>query len=287
MEMVHFIPPSQRHLTMLATQAEHVPVLICGAGGTGKGAIAKWIHKNGPRAGQVILEASRHLSLQKQLMEAQGGTLVIPEIGHWPLSIQKTLEEYLKVRSVSQPNGLPMILNVRVIALSSLNLKKRTQGGLFNPELLRLLSEYKIEMPNLSKRSDEFEDIAHGLLGEITRELDKEHIREFSTESMSTLKRYPWPGNLRELRNVLRVAAVSCQTQQIELSDLPEFGPNRVDFRATREEFEKTYLMELLRTFNWEVDKTCEVSRIEPEALRAKIQKYQIPMPQAGNHPAS
>ena len=81
MEMVHFIPPSQRRLAMLAAQADTAPVLIYGASGTGKGAIARWIHQNGPRATRPCLTATHDRPLSAQIPEAQGGTLLITEIG--------------------------------------------------------------------------------------------------------------------------------------------------------------------------------------------------------------
>ena len=84
MEMVHFIPTGQRRLAMLAAQADTAPALISGASGTGKGAIARWIHSNSPRAAHPFIIATRDRTFIEQISEAQGGTIVIPEIGEWP-----------------------------------------------------------------------------------------------------------------------------------------------------------------------------------------------------------
>ncbi len=86
MEMIPFIPSSQRRIAMLATQADNAAVLICGSSGTGKSQIAKWIHSSSPRSGFPFLAADRKKSLSDQIRESQGGTLLIAEIGEWPLS---------------------------------------------------------------------------------------------------------------------------------------------------------------------------------------------------------
>jgi DNA-binding NtrC family response regulator len=277
MEMVHFIPPSQRRLAMLAAQSE-APVLISGAQGTGRGAIARWIHQTGPRAGRPLVIASHEIPFSRHIMEAQGGTFVIPEIGEWGLAEQKSLLTFLRTKSVPDPdrNGLRVLLNVRIIASSSQALDGRARGGLFNPELLEALNVFRLDMPPLAQRNDEFDDIVTGILGEITRELHKEHLRSVSPEAWQRLRAYDWPGNIRELRNVLRVAVIQSAGDRIEPSSLPDFGHDRVDFRATREQFEKIYLLELLKTFNGELDRAAQASRMDPGALRAKALKYGI-----------
>ena len=131
-------------------------------------------------------------------------------------------------------------------------------------------------MPPLVRRAEEFEDIVTGILGEITRELHKEYLRVVTPQAWDALRSYEWPGNIRELRNVLRMAVVAAQGDRIEAHDLPAFGESRIDFRATREQFEKIYLLELLRTFDWEVDRTCQMARMDRNTLLAKMRQYDI-----------
>lgn len=277
MEMVHFIPSSQRRLALLAAQTDSAPVLIYGASGTGKGAIAHWIHANGPRAAKAFVVAKQNQPIAEQILETQGGTLVIPEVGERTLSEQKTLLGFLKTKSVSRADSdMPVLANVRIIGTTNQTLEGRAQGGLFNIELLEKLNVFRIEMPSLAKRRNEIDDIVTGIMGEITREIHKEHLRGLSGEAWDRLRSYDWPGNLRELRNVLRLAIAAAKGDQIEVSDLPDFGCTRVDFRATREQFEKTYLLELLKTFNWEIDKTCAMTRIDKNILLSKIKHYGI-----------
>jgi DNA-binding NtrC family response regulator len=285
MEMVHFIPPSQRRIALLAAQADTAPVLILGGGGTGKGAIARWIHTHGPRAGRPLVTTSFDIPLVESLKNAQGGTLVIHEIGETNLSEQRTLLNYLTTKTVTV-DGVPMLLNVRVMATTSHALEGRAQGGLFNAELLGKLNVYRLEMPALARRTEEFEDIVAGITGEITRELHKEHLRKLTPEAWGRLRSYDWPGNLRELRNVLRVAVIAAQGEEIDAEDLPDFGHDRVDFRATREEFEKIYLLEILKTLDWQIDKTCQVTRMDKATLLHKMARYGITQPrQTPQHP--
>jgi DNA-binding NtrC family response regulator len=278
MEMVYFIPPSHRRLAMLAAQADTAPALICGASGTGKGAIARWIHSNSPRAARPFLIAAPARLLVQQLPQIQGGTLVVSEIGERPLGEQKALTNFLKTKTVPNPDGSDtrLLLNVRIIATSSQNLEGRAQGGLFNPELLERLNVFRIEMPQLVRRLDEFEDIASGIEAEIAREVHKEHLRTLSPEAWERLRQYEWPGNLRELRNVLRIAVLSAKGDRIELGDLPRFGHDRVDFRATREHFERIYIAELLKTFNGDIETTCRMTRMDKAVLLAKMREYGI-----------
>lgn len=279
--MVHFIPPGSRKLAILAAQTDTAPTLISGASGTGKGAIGKWIHANGPRAASPFCTATSDRPFAAQAIAANGGTLVIQEIGEWNLSEQKIILGLIKTKSVPHPQSpsTPLLLNVRVIATTDQSLPARAQGGLFNPELLERLNVFRLEMPPLAKRKDEFEDIATGILGEITRELHKEHVRSLSDETWETLRSYEWPGNIRELRNVLRVAVISAKGDSVVAADLPAFGHDRIDFRATRAQFEKIYLTELLKTFDWEIDRTCRMARMDKGALIAKMKLYRISPP--------
>lgn len=278
MEMVHFIPPGQRRLAMLAAQADTAPALISGASGTGTGTIAKWIHSNGPRSAQPLVTINHDRPFLSHVASAQEGTLVISEIGEFPMSEQLAILNFLKTKTIPHPKspGLPMLLNVRIIATTSQALDARAQGGIFNPELLEKLNVFRIEMPSLVRRHLEFEDIATGILCEISRELHKEYLRDFSKEALAELKSYDWPGNLRELRNVLRIAALAAKGDVIAHEDLPDFGHDRVDFRATREQFERVYIMELLRTFGYEIDKTCEFSKMDKGTLLSKMKQHGI-----------
>jgi DNA-binding NtrC family response regulator len=251
--------------------------LVIGGAGTGKGALAKWIHRNSPRAAQTCLVSTRERTLAEQIRDANGGTLILDDITSYPMSEQLVLLNFLKTKSVPHPqkekSAVPMIVNVRVIATSVPQIDSRARAGMFNDELLLRMSKNRIEMPALAEREDEFEDIAMGILQEITHELHKEYIRGFHEVVWRKLREYDWPGNLRELRNVLRMAAVSCEGERIEVKDLPDFGHDKIDFQATRSEFEKIYLSELLKSFQHDLDKVARAARMERITLLEKLKR--------------
>lgn len=279
MSMVYFIPSSQRKIALSAAQAEDEPVLVIGGTGTGKGALAKWIHKNSPRAAQTCVLATRERTLSEQIRDCKGGTLIIDDITNYPVSEQMVILNFLKTRAIPQASAkgappVPMIANVRIIATAVPQIDSRARAGMFNDELLLRLSKNRIEMPNLAEREDEFEDIAMGILQEITQELHKEYIKGFSETAWRKLREYDWPGNLRELRNVLRMAAVGCETERVEMKNLPDFGHDKINFQATRSEFEKIYLSELLKSFNHDLDKTARAARMERITLLEKLKLH-------------
>ncbi len=278
MSMVYFIPSSQRKIALAAAQAEDEPVLVIGGTGTGKGALAKWIHQNSPRAAQACVMATRDRTIAEQIRDCKGGTLIVDDITNYPVSEQMVILNFLKTKAVpsTQKGGptVPMIVNVRLIATAVPQIDSRARAGMFNDELLLRLSKNRIEMPNLAEREDEFEDIAMGILQEITQELHKEYIKGFSENVWRKLREYDWPGNLRELRNVLRMSVVSCETERVEMQDVPDFGHDKINFQATRSEFEKIYLSELLKSFQHDLEKTARAARMERVTLMEKLKLH-------------
>ena len=278
MSMVYFIPSSQRKIALAAAQAEDEPVLVIGGTGTGKGALAKWIHQNSPRAAQACVMATRDRTVAEQIRDCKGGTLILDDITNYPISEQMVILNFLKTKAVPSPQkggpSVPMIVNVRLIATAVPQIDSRARAGMFNDELLLRLSKNRIEMPNLAEREDEFEDIAMGILQEITQELHKEYIKGFSEHVWRKLREYDWPGNLRELRNVLRMSVVHCETERVEMQDVPDFGHDKINFQATRSEFEKIYLSELLKSFQHDLDKTARAARMERITLMEKLKLH-------------
>jgi DNA-binding NtrC family response regulator len=262
MEWVHFLPPDQKGLLEAAASNAQTPVLISGAPGTGKGQIARWIHLHGPRASKAMVIAHHRTSLSRQILEAEGGSLILQEIGEWPLADQKHLLEHVRTGQ-----------GARIIATTDQNLEKRSQAGFFNTELLALLSKNRIEMPALGRRTSEFQGITMALVTELSREIGKAAPR-VSSDAWTKLQGYDWPGNLRELRNVLKIALTTCQGGELQPSDFPQFGYDRTEFHATREAFERIYLEELLRACNGDLVRAAELSGMPESAIHAKIQKY-------------
>ncbi len=269
MEWVDLIPESQKERLAAAARDPRQSVLISGAPGTGKGQIARWIHLNGPRAKGSMLIAHHRKALAEQLREANASNdsaLILQELGEWPLGDQRMLIEHIQTVHSGKPGA-------RIIATTDQNLDKRAQGGLFKPELLALFTKLRIEMPSLASRTSEFETITHTLLSELAREL-KRPIPTLDEAAWKKLKGYDWPGNLRELRNVLKVALGTCPGPLLGVKEFPEFGYDRTDFHATRDAFEKTYLEEMMRAFAGSREQLATATGLTPSALDAKLKKH-------------
>ena len=127
-------------------------------------------------------------------------------------------------------------------------------------------------MPALSRRTSEFRPITLALVDELSRESGRP-APALSDDAWKRLQGYDWPGNLRELRNVLQVALTTCQPGRIDASDFPQFGYDRTEFHATREAFERTYLEELLRTASGSLERAAELSGMPVSTIAAKAAK--------------
>jgi two-component system NtrC family response regulator len=273
MEPVYFIPPSERRRMMLAAQADSATVLISGASGTGKGAIASWIHRHSLRSLKPLIEVHSGSALEESLRNAQGGTIVVTELATLTLQEQQQLLQFLKTHTVPHPKNrtLPLLIQVRVIALTDASLPSRVAAGLFLEELLERFSVFIIQVPSLKERLDEFEPIATTLLTEITKELRKPYLRRVHPDALARLKEQQWPGNIRELRNVLKLAVSRSQTDDLLLADLPALESGSIDFQASRKEFEKIYYRELMASFQGSLEEAAAASQNTVDELRTKL----------------
>jgi DNA-binding NtrC family response regulator len=239
MGMVHFISPKTRKQVMELSQNDAQHVLILGESGTGKSAIARWIHEHSSRSLKPFVLAKPQDDLFQLFQQAQGGAVYFSEIAQWPQGTQKKLAQYLKTHALPNPAQpqVPSLFQVRVLAASDESLENRVKGGLFHADLFAALSKNVLAMPSLTDRMDEFEEIAQGLLAEIDAEAT------ISETAKTSLRSYAWPGNLRELRNVLRFALLHAiargSEKQIDAIDFPELSQLKAQFKASRESFEK------------------------------------------------
>lgn len=266
METVHFIPLRERRKVLAASQQDTFPVIIRGEDGTGKGAIAKWVHKNGPRSARPLIEWRPPLALTESLLNARGGAVVISHPEDLSIRDELALRKLLQSRMIIDPNTqLPTLVQTRLFILAQ---PHQTLPA------LQEVNRIEIDMPSLRERADEFEDIATTFLTEFTRELHKEHIRGFHHAALADLKRYDWPGNLRELRNVICLAVIHSTSNQIESSDLPHFSHERVELRANRGAFEKIYFEELMRVYSGRIDQISAATRTSKERLLLKVREY-------------
>ena len=220
-------------------------VLITGESGTGKELVARTIHKLSPRHERpwVAINCS---AIPRDLMEselfgyvrgaftgatnnragrleqAQGGTLFLDEIADLDASLQAKLLRVLQEREFS-PVGSNQVraADVRFIAATNRDLKELAREGRFREDLLYRLDVYSIVVPPLRRRREDIPLLAQTFLLELAAEMDKK-IMAFAPAALERLKRYDWPGNIRELRNTVERSLLSCRGETIDAGDLPE-----------------------------------------------------------------
>lgn len=304
--------PRMRHNldNALKLVAHRVSILLCGATGTGKEEFAKAVHRGSPWAARpfvavncaAIPEALIESELfgyargaftdaaregrHGKLLQASGGTLFLDEIGDMPLPLQTRLLRVLEEQSVT-PLGSDraMPLELHVISASHRDLAQMVAAGEFREDLYYRLNGVVLHLPPLRERSDKAE-----LIRTLLREENSERSVRISEDALHKLLSYAWPGNLRQLRNVLRTAAVLCSDEVIRLPNLPQeivdagSAPCLVDARAVAaddmpgrvalDQAERLVLQQQLERHRWNVSRTADALGISRNTLYRKLRKH-------------
>jgi len=219
-------------------------VIIYGESGAGKEAIAQTIHKKSKRARQPFIAMdcgaiSKELSGSELFGHekgsftgalatkighfelANGGTIFLDEVGNLPYDVQSSLLRVVEERRVKRIGGLKEIpLDVRIIVASNENLLEAHKKGKFREDLYHRFNEFHLTVPALRERKDDIMMYAKFFLNVANRELDR-NIEGFATEVEEQFLKYPWYGNLREMKNVIRRAALLSVGNNIESKSLP------------------------------------------------------------------
>jgi DNA-binding NtrC family response regulator len=221
-------------------------ILIEGESGTGKEGIAKFIHQNSPRSSAPFIQINCS-AIPRELAEseffghekgaftgaalktkqgkfelANGGTILLDEIGDLSLDLQAKLLRVLQERKYFRVGGEKEItVDVRVLAATNKNLEQEINKGNFREDLYYRLNVAKIILPPLKDRKDDIPYLAHLFLKEFNQRLNK-NIREITSEAFDLLNSYSWKGNIRELRNTIERAVL--------LADSETLGENNFSF---------------------------------------------------------
>nr|WP_285861871.1 sigma-54-dependent Fis family transcriptional regulator [Pseudomonas sp. BGr12]MDL2420626.1 sigma-54-dependent Fis family transcriptional regulator [Pseudomonas sp. BGr12] len=217
-----------------------VPLLLNGETGCGKEAFAKAVHQASQRSGKAFVAlncasipeslieselfgyrggsftGARKDGMRGKLQQADGGTLLLDEIGDMPLALQTRLLRVLEDRMVVPIGGEPQAVNVRIISATHRNLLERVADGSFREDLYYRLNGLEIELPALRERSDKSQ-----LLDFILAEEAGNQAVSLEPAARNALLAFAWPGNVRQLRNVLRTVVALCDDGCITLCDLP------------------------------------------------------------------
>jgi len=292
-----------------------VSVLVNGESGTGKELISKAIHYNSPRRespfiaincsaipeGLIESELFGHekgaftgaIAMSKGKFEiCEDGTLFLDEIGDMPLSMQAKLLRVFQEKEFIRVGGSKKIqFEARVIAATHRDLEAMVVEGTFREDLYYRLAVVKIEVPPLRDRKDDISRLTEFLLAKINDEQGAS-IRRVDPETHEKLKLYDFPGNVRELENILRHAAVMAKGDILLSEYLPELinlskGSEKEgegDFRFPDEilpldEIEKRYIIHALQLSGWKKKLACEKLNIARTTLDRKLENYDIKMP--------
>ena len=220
-------------------------ILITGESGTGKERIARRIHEVSPRSDKPFLVVNCG-ALPENLMEselfghekgaftgafertlgvfreAEGGTLFLDEVGELPLSLQVKLLRVLQERSV-RPVGAPkeVSVDVRVVTATNRKIEEDVKAGLFRQDLYYRINVIRVELPPLRERRDDIPALAESFMARFAEEMGKE-LRGFTPDALRALIAHDYPGNVRELENILERAATLAGSSMIGLGDLPQ-----------------------------------------------------------------
>jgi DNA-binding NtrC family response regulator len=219
------------------------PILIQGETGTGKGVMAQWIHRNGPRSEETLVDVNC-AGLSKDLLEselfgyekgaftgaaaskqglveaAHKGILFLDELGEMDLMVQPKLLKVLEDNRFRRLGDVrERMVDLQIIAATNRNLMASVREMRFREDLYFRISTFHLRIPPLRERVDDIPVIANSLLRNLASDLAREQ-QELSRSAETLLKSYSWPGNIRELRNVLERVALTCDNRVIEAQDL-------------------------------------------------------------------
>jgi DNA-binding NtrC family response regulator len=239
---------SMGHLEALVARvaASTINVLILGETGVGKEHFAQEVHRLSPRAARPFLGLNG-AALSESLLEselfghergaftgavqakpglleaAEGGTLFLDEVGELPMSIQAKLLRVLETRQVLRVGSVkPRPIDVRFVAATNADLESQVAQGRFRQDLFFRLNGVLLVVPPLRERMTEFRGMVQVLLSDACRKFGRAVVPTVSEDALELMMRYRWPGNIRELRNMVERAVVICDEKVIELRHLPE-----------------------------------------------------------------
>lgn len=292
-------------------------ILITGESGTGKELVARSIHRQGNRKASPFV-AINCAAIPSELMEsemfghergaftgahtrtigkfehANGGTLFLDEISALRTDLQAKLLRVLQEREIERiGSNRPIRVDIRVIAATNTNLEEDVAQGKFRQDLYFRLNVVPVSIPPLRERKEDIPLLARHFLNKFNVAFNKK-IPGFSEKTLDALSRYHWPGNIRELENLVeRIVVLSRGNDPIELEDIPfeilmspgkgtkEDRLSKAGLIKTREEFEKRLILNVLEATRWNQTEAAKILKISRNYLIQKAKQFGIRMKKA------
>jgi transcriptional regulator with PAS, ATPase and Fis domain len=206
---------------------------------------------------------------------ADKGTLFLDEIGNASLSVQSKLLRALQEKEVVKVGSQKIEkIDIRIIAATNSNLFSQVQKKMFREDLYYRLTVVEINVPPLRERKEDIPLLVDKFLLKYGVEY-KDRLVTIAPEALELLERYPWPGNIRELENVIQRAVIMCD-KRIEIDNLPDNLKYKIDFPEDNllplREVEKKYILKVLEATDNNKSKAAEILQIDRKTLRQKIQ---------------
>jgi transcriptional regulator with PAS, ATPase and Fis domain len=286
--------------------------LIRGESGTGKELIAQAIHYNSLRAKRPFVKVScaalpeslieselfgyekgaftgAHAAKKGRFELADGGTLFLDEVGELTPQLQVKLLRALQERMVFRVgDSRPEKVDIRVVAATNRNLDEMIRTGGFREDLYYRLNVVNLWLPPLRDRGDDVFIIAKALLSKHADELHSE-VRGFSPAALAAIKKYDWPGNIRQLENRIKKALVLCDKNLLGPEDMdltPEAQHSIVPLEKAKEDFQRRYVLEVLERNNGNRTQTARDLGVDPRTIFRYLEKEQNPMPSGATQSA-
>jgi DNA-binding NtrC family response regulator len=291
-------------------KSEAATVLVQGESGTGKELVAKWIHYKSNRADKPFV-AINCASVPATLLEselfghekgsftdakiakkglfelADGGTIFLDEIGDMEIGMQAKLLRFLEDRTFRRIGGAKVItVDIRIISATNKDLLKAIEEKIFRNDLYYRLQVIPIFLPPLRDRRDDIMQLAKHFIGNFDREFNK-HVKGISSMAEKMLVEYHWPGNIRELKNVIERAIILGNDETLLLEHLPleiiakgssatqpmtsiKLPPEGIDI----EEVEKELIHQALESSDWNQSKAAKKLNLGIDAIRYRMKKF-------------
>jgi DNA-binding NtrC family response regulator len=279
------------------------PILLQGETGTGKGVLAAWLHRHGPRADEAFVDLNC-ASLSRELLEselfghekgaftgaatakqglfdaAHRGTFFLDEIGDMDQAVQPKLLKVLEEKRFRRVGDVrDRQVDVRLIAATHQDLLQRVQENRFRSDLYYRINTIQLYLPPLRERREDLEVIATRLLERISGDMSRT-APALSEEALHALREYPWPGNIRELRNVLERAVLLCRGPTLTRDDLrfersasPEIA---VGGAMTLAEVERRHIEAVLKEEGGRVEAAAKRLGVPRSSLYERIKRFGI-----------